>query len=153
MPEWPYPSNFADGYLQGSPEYSRLGASSSTSSYVCFACRRHRSLPRFPDKPIPIPKCHDCQKQMFHISKRLEAPPHDNLKAWTVFYDRLTDPRYSQWVPGDDGVRQRTGFAPLLDEKRDEENRHWEICLDGKKGKGEGQGCKRCREVEKRMHD
>lgn len=37
---------------------------------------------------------HSCKAHMYHISHKVEAPPHDNIKGWEMLYDYVTQQGY-----------------------------------------------------------
>ena len=124
--------------------------STSSSTLVCFPCRKHRSIERFPSPSRKRPdsenaySCPGCAGDMHHIGHKLEVPKHDDAKGWEMFYDQLTAPGLGRWAAEIDGERAR-------------ENAHWEGCLIRLKSSRNGGsvggvgGCQRCAEVEKRM--
>src|ERR1700694_5612501 len=106
----------------------------SSSSYVCFPCRKHRRIERFPVPPAKYPEtvaCTNCKLAMYHVGHKLEIPAHADVDAWNLFYDQVTAPGY--------------GSCAALDAERDRENTHWGSC----KLRLGGKTCDRCREIEK----
>jgi hypothetical protein len=106
---------------------------SKTSTYVCFPCRKHRSLPVYtPLNPhTPTETCPQCSKPMHHIGFRLQVPRKNNDKAWKEFWLQCQAPGY--------GVVVGTGA--------EEENAHFERCRAKSRRvlTGEGEtGCERC---------
>lgn len=129
------------------PPTSHPSRRPSTSSFVCFPCRKHRSLQRYPNKPFEdhnsyVPNCHSCKAPMHHIGIRMEIPPHDNIKGWELFYDSITQPWFG-WP--------HLNFCKDVDPVRDEENQHWNYCRI-RKAKGSSE-CNRCRQTQKRVHN
>ncbi|KAL2045024.1 hypothetical protein N7G274_002799 [Stereocaulon virgatum] len=119
----------------------------SISSFVCFSCRKHRSLQRYPKKPFEdhnsyVPHCHSCKAPMHHIDIKMVIPPHDNIKGWDLFYDFITWPWFG---------REHVNFCADIDPVRDEENQHWNYCRIRKEKRR--LECDRCRQIQKRVPD
>ncbi|KAL2057202.1 hypothetical protein ABVK25_002255 [Lepraria finkii] len=91
-----------------------------STSYVCFPCRTHRSLERYPKKPFEnynstSPTCHSCKAPMRHIGAKIEIPPHRNINGWELFYDFTTRP----W-----NTLEHLNYCKEIDPERAEENQH-----------------------------
>ncbi len=114
----------------------------STSSYVCFSCRTHRSQDRFPKIALPTPECHSCKEKIYHLGHKIEIPPHTNIKGWALLYDFLTR-------PAKPGITWRS--CEDLDPRRHRENLHWADCKVRKDDSG--RGCNGCEEVGNRTPD
>lgn len=79
---------------------------------------------------------------MYFTGPRIEVPPRDNIKGWSLLYDFLTEPG---------GSPQFASSCQSLDPARHVENQHYEHCSVRKLVKSRPGGCERCDNVEKRM--
>jgi len=109
----------------------------STSTWVCFPCRKHRSIPRTfyradENQPAPSHPCAECHQPLVHIGHKLEVPKQADVHAWHRFYDQFTAPGY-----GDVGI---------FDPPRGQENEHWMKCAVKP-----FERCQQCRDIGQRM--
>jgi hypothetical protein len=109
-----------------------------TTAFVCFNCRKHRSLLRYgPYSKDKVP-CPECQEPMNHIGWRLQIPRKDDHDAWDRFWLQYISPGYGP-----------KGLVTI-----DAENLHFETCKAKKRSpprEEESTGCARCDVVWTRM--
>jgi hypothetical protein len=87
-----------------------------STSYVCFPCRKHRSIEQWPKPPATYPEsvaCPNCNLPMYHTGYWLEMTPRSDTEAWKMFYDQLTAPDYGSCAELDrnEMVRMLTGMC------------------------------------------